>query len=74
LPDNDQILAELIQARDETLVSVIHKLINSIWHWKEFPDLWMEPSIVPAKGRVIKLTALIIVESHCYQCYQFKKN
>jgi hypothetical protein len=29
LPSSGQILAELIQARDETLLSEIHKLINS---------------------------------------------
>jgi hypothetical protein len=37
-PGNDQILAELIQAEGETLVSVIHRLINSIWIEKELPD------------------------------------
>jgi hypothetical protein len=29
-PDNDQILAELIQTGDETLLSAIYKLINSV--------------------------------------------
>jgi hypothetical protein len=29
--DSGQILAELIQAGAETLLAVIHKLINSIW-------------------------------------------
>jgi hypothetical protein len=31
-PGSDQILAELYQAEGETLVSVIHKLITSIWN------------------------------------------
>jgi hypothetical protein len=31
-PSNDQILAELIQAGAESLVSVIHKLINALWN------------------------------------------
>jgi hypothetical protein len=34
-PGSDKIPAELIQAGDETLVSVIHKLINSIWNKDE---------------------------------------
>jgi hypothetical protein len=37
-PGSDQILAELIQAGGETLVSVIHKLINSIWNKDELSD------------------------------------
>jgi hypothetical protein len=31
-PGSDEISAELIQAGSETLLSVIHKLINSIWN------------------------------------------
>jgi hypothetical protein len=31
-PGSDQILAELIQARGEILLSAIHKLINYIWN------------------------------------------
>jgi hypothetical protein len=38
--------AELIQTRGESLVSVIHKLINSILN-KELPDPWKESIIVP---------------------------
>jgi hypothetical protein len=34
-PCSDQILAELIQPLGETLLSVIHKLINIIWNKKE---------------------------------------
>jgi hypothetical protein len=34
-PGSDQILAELIQAGGEILVSVIHKLINSAWKREE---------------------------------------
>jgi hypothetical protein len=44
---NDQIPVELIQAGGETLVSVIHKLINSIWNKEELPDQWKESIIVP---------------------------
>jgi hypothetical protein len=39
-PGSDQILVELYQAQGETLVSVIHKLINSIWNKEELPDEW----------------------------------
>jgi hypothetical protein len=41
-PGSDQILAELIQAGGETLLSAIHKLINSILNKEELPDHWME--------------------------------
>jgi hypothetical protein len=41
-PDIDNISAELIQAGSETLQSVIHKLINSIWSKEELPDQWKE--------------------------------
>jgi hypothetical protein len=34
-PDSDEILAELIQAGGEILLSVIHKLINSVWNKEE---------------------------------------
>jgi hypothetical protein len=48
-PGSGQILAELIQAGGETLVSVIHKLITSIWNKEELPDQWKESIIVPCK-------------------------
>jgi hypothetical protein len=37
-PSSDQIPVELIQAGGEILLSVIHKLINSIWNKEELPD------------------------------------
>jgi hypothetical protein len=46
-PGNDQIPAELIQARCEILLSAIHKLINSVWTKEELPDQWKESIIVP---------------------------
>jgi hypothetical protein len=46
-PGSDQILAELIKAGGETLVSVIHKLITSIWNKEEMSDQWKESIIVP---------------------------
>jgi hypothetical protein len=38
-PGSDNIQAEQIQAGYETLVSVIHKLINSIWNKEELPGV-----------------------------------
>jgi hypothetical protein len=58
---SDQIPAELIQAGDETLLSVIHNLIGSICYKEEFPDQWKESIIVPIHKRVIKLTVITIV-------------
>jgi hypothetical protein len=46
-PGNDQIPAELIQARGEILLSAIYKLINSVWNKEELPDQWKESIIVP---------------------------
>jgi hypothetical protein len=43
----DQILAEMIQAGDETLRSEILKLITSVWSKEELPDQWKESIIVP---------------------------
>jgi hypothetical protein len=37
----------VIQAGDETLVSVINKLFNSVWNKEELPDQWKESIIVP---------------------------
>jgi hypothetical protein len=37
-PGSDHIRAEQIQAGDETLLSAVHKLINSIWNKEEVPD------------------------------------
>jgi hypothetical protein len=46
-PVSDQIPAELYQAGGETLVSVIHKFITSIWNKEELLDQWKESIIVP---------------------------
>jgi hypothetical protein len=46
-PGSDQIPAELYQAGGETLVSVIHKLVTSIWNREEMPGQWKESIIVP---------------------------
>jgi hypothetical protein len=46
-PDSDQIPAELIRARGETLQSEIHKLSDSISNKEELPDHLKESIIVP---------------------------
>jgi hypothetical protein len=51
-PGSDEILAELIQAGGEILLSAIHKLINSVWNKEELPDQWKESIIVPIHKRV----------------------
>jgi hypothetical protein len=45
----DQILAELIQSGGEILLSVIHKLLNSIWNKEELSDQWKDSIIVPVR-------------------------
>jgi hypothetical protein len=46
-PDSDQIPAEIIQAGGEILLSVIRKLINSVWNKEELAYQWKESIIVP---------------------------
>jgi hypothetical protein len=46
-PGSHQILTKEIQAGSETLMSEIHKLINSILNKEELPDQWKESIIVP---------------------------
>jgi hypothetical protein len=46
-PCSDQIEAELNQAEGDALLSVIHKLINSIWNKEELPDQWKDCIILP---------------------------
>jgi hypothetical protein len=66
-PGSDKIMAELIQAGGEMLLSAFHKLINSGWNKEELPYQWKESIIVPVSKRAIKLTVIIIVGYHCYQ-------
>jgi sorting nexin-29 len=44
---SDQIPAELIKGRGETLCSKIYKLNCSMWNKKELPQQWNESIIVP---------------------------
>jgi hypothetical protein len=44
-PGSDEIPAQLIHAGGETLLSAIHKLINSVWNKEELPDQWKESVI-----------------------------
>jgi hypothetical protein len=63
---SDQIPAELHQAGGETLVSVIHKLITSIWNKQESGRSLF---LYQFRREVIKLTVIIIVGYHCYQLH-----
>jgi hypothetical protein len=56
-----QILAELIPGGGETLMSVIHKLINSIWNRKNYL-ISRSPLLYQFTRRVIKLTEITIME------------
>jgi hypothetical protein len=60
----DQILPKVIQARDNTLHSVIHKLIHFTFDKKELPQQWKESIIVFIYEKGDK-TEVIIEEYHC---------
>jgi hypothetical protein len=55
------------------LLSVIHKLVNSIWNKEELPDQWKE-SIIPIHKKGDKIDCISIVGYRCYQhhtkCYR----
>jgi hypothetical protein len=67
--DSDQIPPDLIQAGGETLVSAIHKLINSIWNRKNCLISERSLLLYQFTRRVIKLTVTIIVGYHSYQLH-----
>jgi hypothetical protein len=50
-PGNDKIPAELIQAGSKSLLSEIHKHINSVRNKEELPDQWKESIIVPVHNK-----------------------
>jgi hypothetical protein len=68
MPGSDQIQAELIQAGGETLLSAIHKLINSIWNKEQLSDQWKESVVVPIYKKGDK-SIVIIMEYHFYQLH-----
>jgi hypothetical protein len=51
---SDKIPAELIYAGGETLLSVVHNLISSIWNMEGLPDQWKECIIVPDNKKSAK--------------------
>jgi hypothetical protein len=55
-PGSDEILAELIQAGGETLLYVIHKLINSVWNKKELLISGRSLLLYQFAKKVIKVT------------------
>jgi hypothetical protein len=48
---SDHILTELIQGGSETLLSAIHKLVNSIWNKEKLPEQYKESIIVPVHSK-----------------------
>jgi hypothetical protein len=46
-PGRDQIPADVIPERGETLRNEINKLINSIWNNKKLPCQWNESIVLP---------------------------
>jgi hypothetical protein len=69
LPGSDEIPPEQIQAGGKILLSVIHKLINSVWNKEKLPDQWKEAIIVPVHKKATKLAVIIIAGYHCYQLH-----
>jgi hypothetical protein len=68
-PGSDQIPAESIQVGGEILLSVIHKLVNSVWNKEELLISGGSLLLYQFTKRVIKLTVIIIVRYHCYQLH-----
>jgi hypothetical protein len=60
-PGSDQILAEMIKAGGEILLSALHKLFNSVWNKDEMSDQLKESIIEQFARSVTKLTVIIIV-------------
>jgi hypothetical protein len=50
-PGSDEIPEELIQAGGKILLSVIHKLINSVWNKEELLDQQNESIIEPVRKK-----------------------
>jgi hypothetical protein len=69
LPDIDQILAEMIQAGDETLHSGIHRHIDSIRNKEELPQQWKESILYQFTKRAVKETTVITEACHFYQLH-----
>jgi hypothetical protein len=68
-PGSDYIPAELIQAGDEMLLSVFHKLINCVWNKEELPDQWKESIIVPIHKKADKTDCNNYCEISVYQLH-----
>jgi hypothetical protein len=65
-PGSDQIPAELRKTGSETLVSVFHKVMNSIWNQEELCDQWKESLIVPVHKKHDKTDRKNFRAYHCY--------
>jgi hypothetical protein len=69
LPGSNQILAQLIQAGGEILLSVIHKLVISVWNKEELPDQWKESIILSVQKKSDKTDCNNYRGYHCYQLH-----
>jgi hypothetical protein len=67
---SDQIPAELIQSGGEILLSVIHKLINSVWSKEELPDQWNESTVLPVHKKGDRTDCYNYRGIMGYYCYQ----
>jgi hypothetical protein len=67
----NQTAAELNEPRVTSERSDIHKLVNSVWVDKEFPQQWMSQSLCLVIRRVIKQTAAITEANTVINCIQF---
>jgi hypothetical protein len=68
-PGTDYILAELIQAGGEILLSAIHKLIKSIWNRKNCLISGRSLLLHQFKKRVTTLSVIIVMGYHCCQLH-----
>jgi hypothetical protein len=70
----DQIPAELITARGETLYSEMHGLTSSIWNKEELPQQWKESIIVPVYKKGDKTEIIIEIISLLSTPYDILSN
>jgi hypothetical protein len=68
LPGGDKNPAESIQAEGEILLSVTHKLNNSVWNKEEMPDQW-KVYIIPVHKKDDKTDCNNYRGYHYYQLH-----
>jgi hypothetical protein len=70
-PGSDAIPAEVIQAAGKTLISEIHKFVNSIWNKEELSQKWKSLLLYQFTKKMTKLTAVFI---EAYDFYELRTN